>query len=180
MWTNNEYACTVESSQRFGIVEDIMQKVGDFSVEGKSYERIMVATDGSKPVRKAIETAIELAKLSGAKLYAVYVIVPAGYSPRDFGWEKSLREYLQDEGDKAVAFVEDAGKTAGVKVEPVTLEGHPADKIIEFAEQEGIDLIVMGTLGKTGLERFLLGSVAENVVRHSKIPVLVVKGETEK
>ena len=148
-------------------------------MEGKKYEKIMVATDGSKAVRKAIDAAIELARLSGAKLYAVYVIVPAGYSPRDFGWEKSLREFLQDEGDKAVAFVEDAGKTAGIKVEPVTLEGHPAEKILEFAEQEDIDLIVMGTLGKTGLERFLLGSVAENVVRHSKIPVLVVKGEIE-
>jgi nucleotide-binding universal stress UspA family protein len=148
-------------------------------VEGKKYEKIMVATDGSKAVRKAIETGIELARLSGAKLYAVYVIVPSGYSPRDFGWEKSLREFLQEEGDKAVAFVEDAGKTAGIKVEPVTLEGHPAEKILEFAEQEGIDIIVMGTLGKTGLERFLLGSVAENVVRHSKIPVLVVKDEIE-
>lgn len=148
-------------------------------MEGKKYEKIMVATDGSKAARKAIETGIELARLSGAKLYAVYVIVPSGYSPRDFGWEKSLREFLQDEGDKAVAFIEDAGKTAGIKVEPVTLEGHPAEKILEFAEQEGIDIIVMGTLGKTGLERFLLGSVAENVVRHSKIPVLVVKDEIE-
>lgn len=148
-------------------------------MEGKKYEKIMVATDGSKAVRKAIKTGIELARLSGAKLYAVYVIVPSGYSPRDFGWEKSLREFLQDEGDKAVAFIEDAGKTAGIKVEPVTLEGHPAEKILEFAEQEGIDIIVMGTLGKTGLERFLLGSIAENVVRHSKIPVLVVKDEIE-
>ena len=54
-------------------------------MEGKKYEKIMVATDGSKAVKKAIETGIELAKLSGAKLYAVYVIVPAGYYSRDFG-----------------------------------------------------------------------------------------------
>ena len=53
------------------------------------------------------------------------------------------------------------------------LAGH----IKGFAEQNGMDLIVVGTLGKTGLDRFLLGSVAENVIRHSKIPVLVVKGE---
>ena len=57
------------------------------------------------------------------------------------------------------------------------LEGHPADEIVKFAEQNDIEMIVMGTLGKTGLDRFLLGSVAENVVRHSKIPVLVVRGE---
>jgi len=59
----------------------------------------------------------------------------------------------------------------------VLLEGHPADEIVKFAEQNDIEMIVMGTLGKTGLDRFLLGSAAENVVRHSKIPVLVVRGE---
>jgi nucleotide-binding universal stress UspA family protein len=143
-----------------------------------TYNKIMVATDGSGQARKAIEAAIELSKLSGAKLYAVYVIVPAGFSPRDFGWEKALRDFLKDEGEKAVSFVEDAGKTATVDVKPVILEGDPADRILEFAERENIDLIVMGTLGKTGLERFLLGSVAEKVVRHSKIPVMVVKGES--
>jgi nucleotide-binding universal stress UspA family protein len=158
------------------------KKTGDFDVEGKnivrSYKKIMVATDGSGQARKAIEAGIELAKLSGAMLYAVYVIVPAGFSPRDFGWEKALRDFLKEEGEKAIAFVEDAGKTAAVEVKPVILEGDAADRILEFAERENIDLIVMGTLGKTGLERFLLGSVAEKVVRHSKIPVMVVKGES--
>jgi len=153
---------------------------GDFNVESKSYEKIMVATDGSRQVRKAIDAGIELARLTGAKLYAVYVIVTAGYSPRDLGWEDSLREFLEAEAKKAVTFVEDTGKAAGIEVEPVILEGHPADKILEFGEQEGIDLIIMGTLGRTGLERFLLGSVAEKVVRHSKIPVMIVKGETAK
>lgn len=152
---------------------------GDFNVEGKSYEKIMIATDGSINAKKAIEAGIEFARLTGAKLYAVYVIASAGYSPRDFGWEESLREFLEAEAKKAVTFVEDTGKTAGISVEPVILEGHPADKILEFAEQEGVDLIVMGTLGRTGLERFLLGSVAEKVVRHSRIPVMVVKGEIE-
>jgi hypothetical protein len=58
-------------------------------VENINYEKIMIATDGSKQVEKAIEAGIELAKLTGAKLYAVYVIAPASYSPRDCGWEKS-------------------------------------------------------------------------------------------
>ncbi len=147
---------------------------------GKNYEKIMIATDGSKQVEKAIEAGIELAKLTGAKLYAVYVIAPASYSPRDFGWEKSLRELLEAEGKKAISYVEETGKASGIKVEPVTLQGHPADKILEFAEQKGMDLIVMGTLGRTGIDRFMLGSIAENVIRHSKIPVMVIKGETAK
>jgi len=149
-------------------------------LEGKSYEKIMIATDGSKQVEKAIKAGIELAKLTGARLYAVYVIASTGYSPRDFGWEESLREFLEAEAKKAVSYIEGIGKISGVKVESVILEGHPADEILEFAEQEGMDFIVMGTLGRTGLDRFLLGSVAEKVVRHSKIPVMVVKGETVK
>lgn len=146
-------------------------------MDGRTYKKIMIATDGSRHVRKAIEAGIELARLTGGRLYTVYVIAPAGYSPRDFGWEESLRAFLETEAKKAVTFVEDAGRTAGLEVEPLILEGHPADKILEFAEQEGMDLIVMGTLGRTGLDRFLLGSVAEKVVRHSKVPVMVVKGE---
>jgi nucleotide-binding universal stress UspA family protein len=149
-------------------------------MEGGNYEKIMIATDGSRQVGKAIEAGIELAKLTGAKLYAVYVIAQAGYSPRDFGWEDSLRKFLEAEARKAVTFVEETGKASGIRVEPVILEGHPAHKILEFAEQEGMDLIVMGTLGRSGLERFLMGSIAEKVVKHSKIPVMVVKGETEK
>ena len=149
-------------------------------MEDKSYDKIMIATDGSKQVEKAVEAAVQLAKITGARLYAVYVIASAGYTPRNFGWEESLREILEAEAKKAVTFVEEAGKVSGVKVEPVILEGHPADRIMKFAEQEDMDLIVMGTLGRTGLDRFLLGSIAENVVRHSKTPVMVVKGEAEK
>ena len=141
-----------------------------------TYEKILVATDGSELCKKAVETGIEISKMSGAKLYAIYVIVPTTHSPRDFGWEKAAMEHFRTEGEKATGFVEDAGKAAGVEVESLLLEGHPADKIVEFAEENDVDMIVMGTLGKSGLDRFLLGSVAENVVRHSKVPVLVVRG----
>ncbi len=147
-------------------------------MEGKSYDKIMIATDGSKQVEKAVKSAVELARLTGARLYAVYVIASTGYTPRNFGWEESLREILEAEAKRAVTFVEEAGKNSGIEVESVILDGHPADRVMEFAEQEGIDLIVMGTLGRTGLDRFLLGSIAEKVVRHSKTPVMVVKGET--
>ena len=142
-----------------------------------TYKRIMVATDGSRPARKAVETGIDIAKLSGAKIYAVYVVVPTTHSARDFGWEKAAMEHFRNEGKRAIGFVEETAKAAGIEVESVLIEGHPADEIVKFAEQNDIEMIVMGTLGKTGLDRFLLGSVAENVVRHSKIPVLVVRGE---
>lgn len=149
-------------------------------MDSNIYRNIMVATDGSELVKKAVATAIEIAKLSEAKLYAVYVIAYQGIStiyPKDAGWEKAALDYFRIEGKEATAYVENAGRAQNVGVESVILEGNPAHEIIDFAEKNDIDLIVMGTLGKTGIERFLLGSVAENVVRHSKKAVLVVRGE---
>ena len=144
------------------------------------YRKIMVATDGSEAVRRAVETAVEIAKISGAKLYAVYVIasgrLPISY-PKDVGWERATFEYFRTEGKEATAYVENSGKAKNVEVESILLEGNPANEIIDFAEENDIDLIVMGTLGRTGIQRFLLGSVAENVVRHSKRAVLVVRGK---
>ncbi len=145
------------------------------------YRKILIATDGSKSVRKAVETAVELAKISGAKLYAVYVIASGGTSipiPKDAGLERATLEYFRTEGKEATAYVEKSGEFADVDVESIILEGNPANEIVDFAEKNDIDLIVMGTLGRTGIQRFLLGSVAENVVRHSKKSVLVIRGET--
>lgn len=145
------------------------------------YKKIMVATDGSEHVRRAVETAVEIAKISGSKLYAVYVINYGGPSiayPGNAGWERVTLEYFRTEGREATAYVENSAKTENVEVESVILEGNPANEIVDFAEENDIDLIVMGTLGRTGIQRFLLGSVAENVVRHSKKAVLVVRGET--
>jgi nucleotide-binding universal stress UspA family protein len=145
------------------------------------YSKIMVATDGSEPARRAVDSAIEFAKLSETKLYAVHVIALGFYSTthsRDSKWEKAMKEQLIKEGKETTAYVENAGRVANVEVESVILEGSPAEEIIDFAEKNDIDLIVMGTHGITGISRFLLGSVAENVVRHSKKAVLVVRGET--
>ena len=143
-------------------------------------QKIMVATDGSESVKKTVDSAIEIAKLSEAKLYAVYVIALGGYSRTpyiDAEWEKSMKEQLITESKEATAYVENAGRVANVEVESVILEGSPAEELVDFAEKNDIDLIVMGTHGKTGIVRFLIGSVAENVVRYSKKTVLVVRGE---
>lgn len=147
------------------------------------YRKIMIATDGSESVKKAVDNAVELARISGAKLYAVYVVNSGGYTvghPRDLGWEKTMKEHLSAEGKEATAYIETVGKTSNVEVESVLLEGSPAQEIVDFSEENDIDLIVMGTLGKTRIQRFLLGSVAQNVVRHARKAVLVVRGvETE-
>jgi nucleotide-binding universal stress UspA family protein len=82
------------------------------------------------------------------------------------------------EGKEATAYVENAGRTVNVDVESIILEGNPVEEILDFAEKNDIDLIVMGTQGKSAVQRFLIGSVSENVVRHSERSVLVVKGES--
>lgn len=143
------------------------------------YRKIMVATDGSEHVRKAIAAAVEIAKVSGAKLYAVYVMADDEFSmtyPKNAELEKVFVNYLRNEGKEATAYVEISGKDKNIEVESVILEGSPAHEIVNFAEENDIDLIVMGTHGKSAIERFLLGSVAENVVRHSKKAALVVRG----
>jgi nucleotide-binding universal stress UspA family protein len=141
-----------------------------------SFKKIMIATDGSVCSRMAANNAIELARISGGTVYAVYVVSTDYFSSMavDLDWER-MREALKKEGIEAVNYVTGAGELEEVKVAPVLLEGHPANELIRYAEEERMDIVIMGSHGKTGLERLFLGSVAENMVRHSKVPVMVVK-----
>lgn len=140
------------------------------------YKNILIATDGSENTCRAVTYGIEIAKLSGATVHAIYVVDTSSFSsvPMDAGWE-AMYQILKKEGEKAVSKVKEIGESSGVIVEEVLFEGHPSDEIINFAKENEIDLIVMGTLGKSGIDRFLLGSVAEKVVRNSSVPVMVVR-----
>ncbi|TAH65620.1 MAG: universal stress protein [Methanosarcina mazei] len=136
------------------------------------YRKILLATDGSENSKSAACSGLEIARCTGAEVYAVYV---AGISccspimPESYDWE------IGKEGSEAVAEIEELGKKINVKVNPVLLQGYPAQEILEFAEKNDIDMIVMGTQGKTGIDRFLLGGVTEKVIRNSKAEVLVVR-----
>jgi nucleotide-binding universal stress UspA family protein len=148
-------------------------------MKSKFFRNIVIATDGSENTQRAIEYGIKFAKLNGATVHALHVVDTFSLSQNwTVGWE-TIYEILQNEGQRAISKVKEYGETSGVDVKEVLLEGHPSSEIIDFAENNDIDLIVMGTLGKTGLDRFLLGSVAERVVRNSKVPVLVVRSEEQ-
>lgn len=146
-----------------------------------NFKKIMIATDGSDCSKLAVDKGIELARLSGGTVYAVYVVSMAylsmdgnyfmGMNPY---WE-SIQEAFKAQGQQALNYVKGAGETKGINVKSVLLEGNPSDELIRYAEENEMDIIVMGTLGRTGLDRLLLGSVAGNVVRHSKVPVMVVR-----
>jgi nucleotide-binding universal stress UspA family protein len=136
----------------------------------------MIATDGSVCSRLAANKGIELARLIGGTVYAVYVISTEYFSSMavDFNWER-MHEALKKDGCKALDYVKGIGELENVNVESILLEGHPASELIRYAEEEKMDIIVMGTLGRTGIDRLFLGSVAINVVRHSKVPVMIVR-----
>lgn len=143
-------------------------------------QNIVIATDGSKNSQKAISHGIEIAKLSGAIVHALYVVNTSSTISENWtAGKETIYNIMKDDGQKAVSKVKTIGIDSGVEVREVILEGYPSSEIIYFAENNNIDLIVMGTLGATGLERFLMGSVAEKVVRNSRVPVLVVKSEEQ-
>ncbi|RXA19897.1 universal stress protein [Methanosarcina sp. MSH10X1] len=146
-------------------------------MEGSLFKRILVATDGSENAERAASYGINTAKAAGAEVHALYVISTqhAVTTRTVMGWSEAFEEYLANKGGAAVGNVEKLGREAGVKVKPAFLKGIPADKILEYADENNIDLIIMGTHGLTGIKKFLIGSVAEKVVRHSKIPVMVIR-----
>ena len=143
------------------------------------FEKILIATDGSVHSERAARFGIELARLSGSKVTAIYVadISRMAHLPDDM-LLFSIRELLIKEGNEAVEFIEKLAIEGGVTCDKVVAEGIPSDEILDYASAEGISIIVLGNVGRTGLDKFLLGSVAEKIVRNSKIPVLIVPRES--
>ncbi|MGB9844388.1 universal stress protein [Methanothermobacter tenebrarum] len=141
------------------------------------YKKILLPTDGSEYANRAAEHAIWIAKESGAEIVALTVMETSTFIglPAD-DLIIRIKEILEEEAsnslNKIKKLVEESGHD--IKLTLKTDEGSPADSILNTIEKEGIDLVVMGTSGKHGLDRFLLGSVTEKVVRSAKCPVLVV------
>ncbi|HPR66976.1 MAG TPA: universal stress protein [Methanothrix sp.] len=142
------------------------------------FERIMIATDGSKHSERAAEAGIELARLSGGSITVVYVADTGRLShlPEDMALA-SIRDLLIKEGEEATDYVEEMANKAGVTSTKKVIEGNPGAELVRFADEAGVDVVVIGSCGRSGLEKFLLGSVAEKVVRTSKVPVLTVPGD---
>ncbi|MHC1625192.1 MAG: universal stress protein [Methermicoccaceae archaeon] len=145
--------------------------------ENQKIRKILIATDGSDYTRRAIQFGLALARDVGAKVYALYVmdIAPLTTIPLD-GSIKPFMDTIEEEGKDATNYVVEEAKKNGVEVEPIVIPGRAAEEIVKYADENKIDLIVMGTLGRSGLERILLGSVAERVIRTSNVPVITVRG----
>ncbi|OPY31109.1 MAG: Universal stress protein [Methanomassiliicoccales archaeon PtaU1.Bin124] len=138
------------------------------------YHKILIPTDGSEYTKAATLHGLQLAKMTGAEVTALFVIDDAPYLNVAWGLSfPDLSRVLEDEAKKAMVFVKTEGERLGVKVITSIKRGPPASTIID--DSANFDLIVMGTLGRSGVSHLLLGSVAEKVVRFAKCPVLVVR-----
>ncbi|ELZ35093.1 universal stress protein uspa-like protein [Halogeometricum pallidum JCM 14848] len=140
------------------------------------YQRILVPTDGSAGSARVLEHAVGLAAVHGATVHALYVVNTGSYAglPMESSWE-GLDEMLRSDAEAAMKEARTVAENADVPVETTVAEGTPSREIVRFAEREGCDLVVMGTHGRGGIDRLLLGSVAEKVVRASEVPVLTVR-----
>ncbi|AMD16977.1 universal stress protein UspA [Methanobrevibacter sp. YE315] len=138
------------------------------------YKKILVPTDGSEFAKKAQKHALFLAKVSGAEIIAVSVTENNFVNglPLDdevYQLNQILKERSEENLKEFDKLIED-----DLKITHVVREGSPAKAILEVAKEEDIDLIVMGSSGKSGFDRFIMGSVADKVVNSAKCAVLVV------
>ncbi len=144
------------------------------------FTSIVVGTDGSETAGEAVRQSTELAKAVGAKIHLVSAYEPVGRqrlreerqeAPEDMQWSINAREDVDATLKEAA---EQIGE-AGVEVHTSAREGDPADAILDVAEEEGADLIIVGNRGMTGAKRFLLGSVPNKVSHHAPCSVMIIR-----
>ncbi|MGH6627455.1 MAG: universal stress protein [Burkholderiaceae bacterium] len=143
------------------------------------FKHILVPVDGSPTSDQAIAKAAVLAKTFGSAVTAIYVVDPYPFTGVGTDYAYGQAQYLSAataEANEAVRAAKEAFEAAGVAVATDVVEGHTVYKgILETAEARGVDLIVMGSHGRRGLEKLMLGSVAQRVLSHAHLPVLVVR-----
>jgi nucleotide-binding universal stress UspA family protein len=140
------------------------------------FQSILAAIDGSQKSGAALEAAIGEAKLHGAALHVVYVIETGLFSsiPMDNTWEV-IYGLLENQGKEAHVAAIKKAQAQGVAITTHLKEGHAGNEIVKLAGELGADLIVLGSHGKSNLDRILLGSVSGFVVGHAPVSTLVVR-----
>lgn len=143
------------------------------------FKHILVPVDGSPTAALAIDKAIALAKAFDSAVTAIYVIDPYPFTGVGTDYAYGQAQYLTAataEANEAIKGAKQAFEAAGVAVKTTLVEGHAVYKgILETAQSDGADLIVMGSHGRRGIEKLVLGSVAQRVVSRAHVPVLVVR-----
>ena len=143
------------------------------------FKHILVPVDGSPTSQLAVEKVIGLAKAFGSQVSAIFVIDPYPFTGVGTDFAYGQAEYLNAataEANAAINATKDAFDAAGVAVDASVVEAHAAWRgVVQAAESVQADLIVMGSHGRSGLEKLVLGSVTQAVLSHTRLPVLVVR-----
>lgn len=144
------------------------------------YNRILLTTDGSKNSEFAIEHALQIASDEGAEVIVLHVVdgKHQNVSEKDIGGELPFGKYSQkvlDQFEKVIQDFKNKNEEQNkVNITKLSIEGKPSKVILEVCQRENIDMIVMSNSGKNKVDRFLLGSVTEKIIRESPVPVLVI------
>ena len=140
------------------------------------FHHILVAIDGSKTSGQALETAVEEARVWKATVHAIYVVETGLFSslPMDSTWE-IMYSMLENEGTRALEKARELAERSGVKLEILMKQGHAGNEIVRAAAELGADLVIVGSHGKSDVDKLLLGSVSSFVVSNSAKNVMVVR-----
>ena len=141
------------------------------------FDDILIPTDGSETARNAAESGIDLAVEQGATVHGLYVVQPIH---ADEGGAGQVIEAMRATGEQTVSELAEQAEARGLTATTDVTVGTPHREILEYIETNDIDLVVMGTHGRTGIGRYLLGSVTEKVVRLSEVPVLTIRPDSDK
>ena len=141
------------------------------------FSHVLCPVDGSDASLLALHVAARLAAEQKARLTVCSVADPVKASVMAFGDPRGTAICLETLDSEANATAQQAAKLVGDILSPavVALEGQAADAILEYAKQSDCDLIVMGSHGRSGIPRAILGSIAEQVLRHSTVPVMIIR-----
>ena len=148
----------------------------------KNYERILLPLDGSKLSEAALPDAVCMAKLTGAEITLLRAVPPAEISISPAGvpfFIDELYDILRSACMDYLREISQREEFRDIKLRLSVMLGFPADVILDACQKEKIDLIVMATHGRSGVGRWVLGSVAEKVLRASSCPVLLVRSSAE-
>jgi nucleotide-binding universal stress UspA family protein len=142
---------------------------------GEGYDEILVPTDGSDRAEAAVAHALALGERFDSRIHAVSVVnvgdIPTG---SEMGLGESLLSELKSQAEDAADAVADEAEAAGLSAVTAVSVGQPKGALLSYVEDHDIDMVCMGTHGRTGLDRVLVGSTAEALVRRSAVPVLTV------
>ena len=156
-------------------VPTLATRAGDEEPPTLPYRNVLVPTDGSECASGAVDHALAIASATGATAHVINVYSDDVYSQTlDEVPPSDYVDTLERSGEEATEAVAERFEAAGVDVETAVLEGRASDEILSYAEETDIDAVIMGTHGRSGLDRFLLGSTTERVIRQSDLPVVAV------